>query len=163
MEKFNESQLENAVIELLQNNGWQYSNGEYIHRRPQDVLLEDDLREYLQLRYAEENLTENEIQTIITNIKYTNEPSLFQANRSVFNLVCTGFYLKRDNSDLPNLQITYIDFEKIQNNTYRCVNQFTVKHIAERRPDVLLFVNGIPLVIIELKNATNEETTIADA
>ena len=163
MEKFNESQLEYAVIELLQQYGWQYSNGEYIHRKPQDVLLENDLREYLKLRYAEEYLTENEIQTIITSIKYENNPSLFQANRSVFNLVSNGFYLKRDNSDLPNLQITYIDFEETSNNIYRCVNQFTVKQNAERRPDLILFVNGIPLVIIELKNATNEETTLADA
>ena len=82
MEKFNESQLEYAVIQLLQQYGWLYSNGEYIHRKPQDVLLEDDLRDYLKLRYAEENLTENETQTIITSIKYENNPSLFQANRS---------------------------------------------------------------------------------
>ena len=52
MEKFNESQLEYAVIQLLQQYGWLYSNGEYIHRKLQDVLLEDDLRDYLKLRYA---------------------------------------------------------------------------------------------------------------
>lgn len=163
MEKFNEAQLENAVIELLQENGWQHTNGELIHRRPQDVLLEDDLRAYLNLRYANDRLTENEIQTIATNIKYANEPSLFQANRSIYNLFCNGFYLQRDDSHLPNLQITYIDFDETENNIFRCVTQFTVKQFAERRPDILLFINGIPLVIIELKNATNEETTIADA
>jgi type I restriction enzyme R subunit len=163
MGNYNEAELENAVIELLQDNGWQYTNGETIHRRPQDVLLEEDLRSYLSSRYEQEHLTENEFQTIITNIKYENDPSLFQANRNIFNLVCNGFYLKRDNAELPNLQITYIDFENNENNEFRCVNQFTVKNIAERRPDILLFVNGIPMVIIELKNATNEETTIADA
>ena len=163
MGKFNESELEIAVLELLQLNGWQYSDGEYIHRRPQDVLLEDDLRTYLERRYTDFNLTDNEFQTIVNNIKLENSPSLFQANRTIFNLVCNGFYLKRDNSELSNLLTTYIDFENLENNVFRCVNQFTVKQHAERRPDILLFVNGIPLVIIELKNATNEETTIADA
>lgn len=163
MNKFNEAELENAVIELLQDNGWHYTNGETIHRRPQDVLLEDDLRTYLSLRYTDFDLSENEIQTIVNNIKYENAPNLFQANRSIFKLVNVGFYLQRDDANLSNLLTTYIDFENIENNVYRCVNQFTVKNIAERRPDILLFINGIPLVIIEIKNATNEETTIAEA
>ena len=163
MNKFNEAELENAVIELLQDNGWHYTNGETIHRRPQDVLLEDDLRTYLSLRYTDFDLSENEIQTIVNNIKHENAPNLFQANRSIFKLVNVGFYLQRDDANLSNLLTTYIDFENIENNVYRCVNQFTVKNIAERRPDILLFINGIPLVIIEIKNAMNEETTIAEA
>lgn len=163
MGNFNEAELENAVLELLKENNWQYTNGEFIHRRLQDVLLEDDLRNYISQRYANSHLTDNETQTIINSIKYENLPSLYKTSRNIFNLVCTGFYLQRDKTNLSNLLINYIDFENIENNVYRCINQFTVKNIAERRPDILLFINGIPLVIIELKNATNEETTIADA
>jgi len=163
MKTFSESEFEDAFIELLTQNGWDYTNGETIHRRPQDVLLEDDLRTYINARYKNEHLTEKELQTIITSVKYENEPSLFQTNRNIFNLICSGFYLPRDNADLPNLLITYIDFEQPENNEFRCVNQFTVVNIAERRPDILLFINGIPMLIIELKSAIKEETTIEDA
>ncbi len=163
MAKFCESDFELAFLDLLEGNGWQYTHGESIHRRIQDVLLEDDLHEYISRRYSDNNLTSNEVQTILTNIKYTSEPSLYNSNRNTFNLICKGFYLNRDDNSLPNLQITYIDFENLSNNVYRCVNQYIVKQHAERRPDIILFINGIPECIIELKNPADEEATIADA
>ena len=163
MEKFNEAELENAVLELLQEKEWQYSNGEYIHRRFQDILLEEDLRTYLTQRFASEHFTSNEIQTIINNVKLENLPSLYLTSRNIFNLVSNGFQLKRDDDRLQNLLVNYIDFENIENNVYRCVNQYTVKNNEERRPDILLFINGIPLMIIELKSAIKEDATIHNA
>ncbi|MDR1975066.1 MAG: HsdR family type I site-specific deoxyribonuclease [Bacteroidales bacterium] len=163
MAKFTESTYEEAFIELLCKTGWQYTNGEEIHRRAQEVILEDDLRDYLKGKYAD--LTENELLTLINNIKLGGNSSLFSDSRAMFNLL-TGtnpYYLQRDNTELSNLFINYIDFETPKNNIFRCVNQFTVIQHANRRPDILLFVNGIPTVIIELKNPTNEETTIHDA
>lgn len=163
MGNFNEAELEQAVIQLLDDNGWDCTNGETIHRKPQDILLEDDLRTYLSRRFAHENLTEREVQSLITSIRLENDASFFIANRNIFNLVCNGDYLKRDDASLPNLRYSYIDFECPENNVFNCVSQYTVKHNAERRPDLLLFVNGIPLVIIELKSAIKEDATIADA
>lgn len=163
MENFNEAAFEQAFIELLKNAGWTYTDGESIHRRPQDILLEDDLRTYLTRRFSAEHLTEREIKSIITAIRLENAPSFYNANRNIFHLICNGEYWQRDDSSLPNLRVPYIDFEHTENNTYRCVNQYTVKQNAERRPDILLFINGIPMTIIELKSAVKEDTTIANA
>ncbi|MDD3077906.1 MAG: HsdR family type I site-specific deoxyribonuclease [Paludibacter sp.] len=163
MENFNEAAFEQAFIELLKNTGWTYTDGESIHRRPQDILLEDDLRTYLTRRFSTEHLTEREIKSIITDIRLENAPSFYNANRNIFHLICNGEYWQRDDTSLPNLRVPYIDFEHTENNIYRCVNQYTVKQNAERRPDILLFINGIPMAIIELKSAVKEDTTIANA
>ncbi|MCL2290723.1 MAG: HsdR family type I site-specific deoxyribonuclease [Bacteroidetes bacterium] len=163
MTTFNEQDYENAVIALLQNAGWTHTQGDTLHRSAREVLLEDDLKSFFSQRYKDDNLTENEIGKIIIQIKHLNNTSLFNASREVFRLISEDFYLPRDNAVLPNLLISYIDFDTPENNIFRCVTQFTVKQHAERRPDILLFVNGIPLTIIELKNPANEETTIEDA
>lgn len=163
MENFNEAAFELAFIELLKNAGWTYTDGESIHRRPQDILLEDDLRTYLTRRFSAEHLTEREIKSIITAIRLENAPSFYNANRNIFHLICNGEYWQRDDTSLPNLRVPYIDFEHTENNIYRCVNQYTVKQNAECRPDILLFINGIPMAIIELKSAVKEDTTIANA
>ena len=163
MVSFNEQQYENAVTNLLQNAGWTHSHGETLHRNIREVLLEDDLRACLLRRFADKKLTKNEIGKIIIQIKNLNNVSLFTASREIFHLVTEGFQLQRDNVALPALLVNYIDFDTPENNIFRCVTQFTIKQHAERRPDILLFVNGIPLTIIELKNPANEETTIEDA
>jgi len=163
MTTFNEQLYEDAVVSLLQNAGWTHTPGDTLHRSAREVLLEDDLKAFFAQRYKEENLTENEIEKNIIQIKHLSNTSLFSANREAFRLVSEEFYLRRDDATQPNLLLSYIDFEIPENNIFRCVTQFTVKQHAERRPDILLFVNGIPLTIIELKNPANEETTIEDA
>jgi len=163
MPAFNELTYENAVVELLHEVKWKHMHGETLHHNLREVLLEDDLQMYLQKRFAAAHLTKNEIDKILIQIKNLNNVSLFNANREAFRLITEGFQLHRDNAGLIALLVNYIDFDTLENNIFRCVTQFTIKQHAERRPDILLFVNGIPLCIIELKNPSNEETTIEDA
>lgn len=166
--KYFESEYEEAFIELLRQNDWQYTYGEDIHRQLDQTLIEDDMRAYLQKKYNDENLTVQEINAIIANLKNISEASLYNSLRSTFIAYRDGFSFNRHNSD-DTLRIEYIDFDSKDANDYnifRCVNQFSVSYNSgqkTRRPDLLLFINGIPVCIIELKNPTDADATIADA
>ena len=164
VEKFDEDQLEQAIIqELVDNEKYIYENGYELHRKETNVLMEQDLIAYLQKRYANKNLTSNEIQTIINNIKLISANPIYEGNKEVFKLLNSGFNISREDSSLQNLHIEYIDFNDISNNIYKIVNQYTVKDVRKRRPDLLIFINGIPVCICEFKSAIKEDTTIADA
>ncbi|WP_342976533.1 HsdR family type I site-specific deoxyribonuclease [Streptococcus constellatus] len=161
MAKFTESQLEEAIIELFRTNGYDYANGETIHRKYDEVLLETDMKNFLSRRY--QDVTDLELEKIINKIKYVPNTPLYMGNREAFYLVNEGFNLIRDDADKEPIHIEFIDFENPENNIFKVVNQFTVQDVRERRPDMLLFVNGIPVAIFEFKTAIRETTTIYDA
>ena len=161
MAKFTESQLEEAIIELFQTNGYDYANGETIHRKYDEILLETDMKNFLSRRY--QDVTDLELEKIINKIKYVPNTPLYMGNREAFYLVNEGFNLIRDDADKEPIHIEYIDFENPENNIFKVVNQFTVQDVRERRPDMLLFINGIPVAIFEFKTAIRETTTIYDA
>ena len=76
-----------------------------------------------------------------------------------------GFSLKRDDSSLPDLYVEPIDFggKSLSNNIFRVVNQLEIKGAETRIPDGIVYVNGLPVVVLEFKSAVKEETTIMDA
>lgn len=161
--KFYESDYEEALIDLLQEQGWEYTHGDNIHRNNRDVLLKDDLATYLQRRY--DGLTSEDIEKIYDHLRHTSGQTHFELLRNTFHLIRDGYNYTR--SDGKHSDIEYLDFEpENTNNIYRCVNQFEVGYGQKtdvRIPDVMLFVNGIPLCIFELKNPTDFNATIADA
>lgn len=160
--QFTEDQLENAIIELFKGlEEYTYVHGETIHRKYEDILLEDDLTTFLLNQYKD--ITENEIAKIISRL--TNIPSspLYVGNREAFWLINEGFDLQRDESGKIALHINYIDFENLENNTFKIINQYSVQGERLRRPDLLLFINGIPIAIFEFKTAIEEDKTIFDA
>ena len=122
--QFNESELENAIIELFKNQEYDYIHGDSIHRKYEDVLLEDDLRAYLSERYAKEGLTESEIQKIINRIKLIPSSPLYAGNRETFWLINEGFDLVRDDPDKIALHIDFINFDSPKQNKFKVVNQY---------------------------------------
>ncbi|MCX7714113.1 MAG: HsdR family type I site-specific deoxyribonuclease [Clostridia bacterium] len=161
--QFNEEQLENAIIELFVQQGYTHVFGDAIHRKLEDILLEDDLRAYLEKRYKDDNLTESEIQKIINRLKLIPSEPLYDGNREAFWLVNEGFDLSREDTGKVALHVGYIDFVVLENNIFKVVNQYSVKGERLRRPDMLLFINGIPVAIFEFKSAAKENATIHDA
>ena len=166
--KFTEDELERAIIELFrqQDSGgvrWGYVNGERLHRRLDEPLMEDRLRESLRRRYAELNLTDGEIQTLVGALKHIPATPLYDGCRRTFWLINEGYTLVREEPGRPAVHIEYIDFDDISNNDFLIVNQYTVEDVRTRRPDLLCFVNGIPLAILEFKTAIEEDKTIHDA
>lgn len=162
--KYYESDYEEALITLLVQEGWEYTHGGSISRNNREVLLVKDLTLYLQQRYTD--LQVSDIDEIINRLRHVSGQTHFELLRNTYYLVRDGFRYTR-NQDGATFDIEFIDFEpQNKNNIYRCVNQFEVGYGLKadiRIPDVLLFVNGIPLCIFELKNPTDFNATIADA
>ena len=161
--KFTEEELERAIIELFQEEGWGYARGESLHRRYDDVLMEDVLADSLRRRYADLALTDGEVRTLINELKYIPSTPLYDGNRRTFWLINEGFNLAREDASLPSVHIEYVDFDNLSVNDLLVVNQYSVTDKATRRPDLLCFVNGIPLAILEFKTAIEEDKTIHDA
>jgi len=162
--KYYESDYEEALIDLLVKQGWEYTHGGSIARNNREVLLVNDLTEYLQQRYTD--LQVSDIDEIINRLRHVSGQTHFELLRNTYYLMRDGFRYTR-NQDGKIFDIEFVDFEpQNKNNIYRCVNQFEVGYGLKddiRIPDVLLFVNGIPLCIFELKNPTDFNATIANA
>lgn len=161
--KLYESEYEEALIDLLQSEGWQYTNGKTIHRPVREALLVDELTASLLDRYAD--LTPQDAEEIVMRLRHVPGQTHFERLRNTFVLVRDGFRYTR-NIDGAKFDIKFVDFDIPEKNIFRAVNQLEVGYGLKddvRIPDVLLYVNGIPLCIFELKNPTKEDATIADA
>lgn len=160
---FSEAQLEQAFIELFKQEGYDYVHGENITRDTRDVILYEDLRHFLQKRYKTEGITEDEINRAIAKLETSEGGGVYTENVEALRLLQEGFSLKRTNPKLPNLYVCPIDYAKIGNNSFKFVNQFAIDGEQHRIPDGIVFVNGLPLVVLEFKNAIKQNTTIENA
>ena len=158
---FTEAELESAIISLFNEQGYDYVLGETIHRGLEEILLQDDLRAYLSAHYPD--LTAAETEKVIGRIENIPSAPLYQGNRETFLLVNEGFDLQRDNPAKLAVHINYINFDEPDKNIFKVVNQYSVQGERLRRPDLILFINGIPVAIFEFKSAVKENTTIHDA
>ena len=165
MPHFNEHALEMSIMELFRQEGYIYTSGEEIHKEVSDVLLRDDLRAYLRGRYGEAGITPLEIERAVAKLTANVGFSLYENNLYTYRLMVEGFSLKRDDSSLPDLYVEPIDFGErcLSNNIFRVVNQLEIKGTETRIPDGIVYVNGLPVVVLEFKSAVKEETTILDA
>ncbi|PEK15726.1 type I restriction endonuclease subunit R [Bacillus toyonensis] len=161
MSKFDEDQLEQAIVNLFIQNGYKHELGENIHRKYDEIILVDDLKSFLIEKYPD--LTKKELEIIVNKIKFVPTSPLYTGNRQAFFLINEGFDLVRDDTDKLPLHIDFIDFKDPIKNVFKIVSQFTVTGSRDRRPDMLVFVNGIPVAIFEFKTAIKEDTTIYDA
>ena len=165
--RFCEQDFENALISMFEAVNWHYLFGDDIQRSGgTEVLILDDLRNFL----AQENpfLTPDEVADLVNRISLVGAESDFATLHRVYTMLVDGVQFTPQDGQ-PRM-IHFINFEKGKwdHNTFRVVNQFKVDYTNKgqrknRRPDLLLYVNGIPLCVIELKNPGNENTTIADA
>lgn len=163
--RYCESEYESAFIAFLESVGWTYTPGTELSRPTKgDVLIADDFKSYLSAN--EPDLLEEEVSTIFDSIRLVGSESDFSTLHKVYGWLVNGIQFTPQNG-LAKM-ISLIDFDNPENNIFRAVNQFSVEYLNNgmkktRRPDVLLYINGIPLCIIELKNPGDENTTIFDA
>jgi type I restriction enzyme R subunit len=158
---FTEDSLEQLVLELLEDElNYTILNGYDLVRDYQKVVLENDLRDSL---YALNPILSSEIiEAAIRKILYIDDASLTTANQLFHRYLIEGIRIEVYGEDIPAQIVKVIDFQQPYNNIFKVINQFTVIHKAEKRPDIVLFVNGLPLVVIELKSAVREDATIKD-
>ena len=162
---FVESDFENALITFLENEGWQYICGDDIPRgNMREVIYMDDLIMFLQK--ANPQLDDDEIRQIADNVRLVGADTDFASLHKVYGGMIDGLQFT-PKSGMP-CTVKLIDFDDAKANIFRVVNQFTVEYINNgvkktRRPDVLLYVNGVPVCVMELKNPADEKATINDA
>ena len=161
--KFTESQLEQAIIDLLKQAGYPHTAGEQLARSAGEVLIKSDLKDFLTKRYQKESITENEISSIIHKLEYLPASDLYDTNKAIMKFIADGFLLSREDTTQKDLYIQLIDYENIDNNHYRIVNQMEIFGFERRIPDGILYINGLPLVVFEFKSTIREEATIFDA
>ncbi len=161
---FNEHALEMSIIELLQSKGYIHQTGSKLIREKSEVLLIDDIKEYLRTRYALDELTESEIDSIILSLR-TAGGTLYEANKAVMSMIIDGFVFNREDRDKKDIFIELLNYEEPEQNIFKIVNQLEIEgyNYQIRIPDGIIYVNGLPLVVLEFKTAVQENTTIMDA
>ena len=163
--RFCESEYESAFLSYLETEGWSYLAGNNIPRSSKrEVLYIDDMEQFLCKTNPE--LTADEIHQILDTVRLAGGESDFAALHKVYGWMVNGISFV-PKSGQPKM-VALIDFEHPERNIFRAVNQFTVEYTnngqtENRRPDILLFVNGMPLCVIELKNPADANATIYDA
>lgn len=177
--KFTEAQLEQAFIHLLQEEQMTHLVGgevrknefqgvsepptQYGHIVTEKVLIDVDLKNYLKSNYAKDNITDSEVNSIIRDLERLPSSDLYESNKVFMKMVSDGFLLKREDRNQKDIFIQLIDYSEKDNNTYKIVNQLAIKGYEMRIPDLILYINGLPLVVFEFKTAIQENTTIHDA
>lgn len=160
----NEAKLELSVMELFQNEGYEYLSGDSILRETSDVLIKDDLRMYLMMKYAADGITATEIESIILGLVRSSYDPLYDANKEMLTKITNGFSFRREDKTKKDLFIRLIDFDNVNNNIFKVVNQVEIQGRHELRiPDAVVYINGLPMVVIEFKSATRENATIHNA
>ena len=163
--RYCESDYENVFLSFLEREGWQYLSGGGIPRASRrEVLYVDDLEQFL--RNTNSDLTPEEIWQIIDTVRLAGSESDFATLHKVYGWMVNGVQFTPQ-AGLPRM-VELINFKHPEKNLFRAVNQFTVEYTnngqtENRRPDILLFVNGMPLCVIELKNPADANATIYDA
>jgi len=174
MTAFTESIVEEAALAWLGALGWAVLYGpdiavgepgaERLDPNCRDVVLEQRLRDAL--ARLNRQLPPEALEQAFRRLTRIDAPSLIEKNRLAHRLLVDGVTVeyRRPDGSIAGAQARTIDFDDPENNDWLAVNQFTVvdgQH--NRRPDVVLFVNGLPLAVIELKNAGDEKATIWSA
>ncbi len=108
--KFTEEKLEQTFIELLAQEGYPHYFGESIVRKPDEVLIEEDLRGFLLSQYEEESITFNEANSIILQLKSLSASDLYESNKTFLKMLSDGFILKRENRNDKDIYIQLIDY-----------------------------------------------------
>ncbi|OFI07478.1 type I restriction enzyme R protein [Clostridium acetireducens DSM 10703] len=173
-ENFTEDFLEEAAIEILQELGYEYvfapdisCDGEYPERKDyREVFLEQRVKDAL--FRINRDLPAEALEDAYRQIITFNSPMLEENNRYFHELLVEGIEVSYKEKNVIRTKRAYIiDFDdmdgKKSNNEFLVVNQFTIIENEERRPDLILFINGIPVVVIELKSASDENVGIENA
>jgi type I restriction enzyme R subunit len=160
---FTEANFENSIIEIFRDNlGYTYEYGPYIVRDYHNPLYEEQL--LYSLEKINPKLPETAIEEAVYKLKNIGTGTIIQKNFIFTDYLQNGIPVKYyDGKEERSTLVYLIDYQNPKNNTFHVINQWTVVDEVEKRPDIVVFVNGLPLVIIELKSPSREETDVSEA
>jgi type I restriction enzyme R subunit len=167
--KFTEEKLEKTFTELLANEGFPHYLGNTLVRSEEEVILEEDLINYLHTKYSSNQLTFTEAQSIVLQLKTLPASDLYESNKTILRWLSDGFILKREDRNQKDIHIELIDYiglddsETTNCNIYKFITQLEILGAEKRIPDGIIYINGLPLVVFEFKSAIREDATVFDA
>jgi type I restriction enzyme R subunit len=156
----NENTIEQNLIELLKKQDYKYIHGSDLQRSLDNVVLDDIFKK--SLRKLNPKLAQYAINETYNQVLHVGSSDIMASNEKFHNLLCNGATVEYEkDGETQGINVKLIDLENIELNNFLVVNQFTIKENNNtKRLDVVLFINGLPLVIIELKNALDEKATL---
>ena len=161
-EFYTEADYENSVIELFRNMGYSYLYGPDIERDFRDPLYEEEL--VASLYRLNRSLPEDAISDALFKLKNFENGELVQKNAVFMDYLQNGIPVRYFEKGEERSSIVYlVDYKNPDNNSFIVANQWTFIENSNKRPDILLFLNGIPVVIVELKSPSREETDASAA
>ncbi|MCG1770406.1 type I restriction endonuclease subunit R [Staphylococcus epidermidis] len=169
--QFSEDDLEQVALEWLQSLGYDYKKGNEIsmaglapeRKSDKDVVLHERLEKAL--RKINSDIHPRFIEKAIHELTLEKSPNLLENNLTFHENLINGIEIEDYDDEGQSVVeiVKIVDFEHPQNNDFLAVNQYTVVNgDYTKRPDIVLFINGLPIVVIELKNSTNETVGVED-
>lgn len=159
---YTETDYEHTIIELFQNMGWQYVYGPDVDRDYHSPLYESELDEAI--RRINPHMPENAIHEALFKLKNFENADLVQKNAVFTDYIQNGIEVRYLDGKEERAGLVYlVDYQNPDNNSFIIANQWTFVENSNKRPDVLLFLNGMPVVLMELKSPSREETDASEA
>lgn len=159
---FAEDNYENSVIQLFMSMGYNYLYGPEVERDYHSPFYDVELEE--SIRRINTGIPEDAIQDALFRLRNIEIGELAQKNEVFMDYLQNGIGARYyENGEERSDIVRLIDYEKPQNNSFIVANQWTFIENSNKRPDVILFINGLPLVLIELKSPSREDTDISEA
>lgn len=158
----NENTLEQAIISELQEKGYEYIYGPDIERDYHEVILEDCFRS--SMLNINPGITQEIISEAYKEIKNLGLLKMEDLNASFHKYIVEGVPVPyQKDKENRTYTVKLIDFDNPTSNDFKVINQFTIIEYKNKRPDVIVFINGIPMVLFELKNMGNDNATVEQA
>lgn len=162
MSEFNESSYENSIVELLQDLGYSYIYGPDVERDFKDPIMGERLRNSLEVVNPE--LSTSAIDEAIYKIRNYEAGSLVMKNEVFMDYLQNGVQVSyQEGGETKGALVRLVDYENPSMNDFIVANQWTYTEYETKRPDVVIFLNGIPVVVMELKSPKEENVTVEDA
>lgn len=159
---FNESNYENSIIELFQGLGYTYMYGPDVERDLRDPFMSDQLRDSLETLNPE--LSSIAINEAIYKIRNYEAGSLVMKNEVFMDYLQNGVQVSyQEDGETKGALVRLVNYETPSMNNFIVANQWTYTEYETKRPDIVVFLNGIPVVVMELKSPKEESVTVEDA
>lgn len=159
---YTENSYELSVIELFQKMGYDHVYGPDVVRDYNSPLYEDILKS--QLKRLNPFSSDEVLEAAFNKIKFFDNGALIQKNEQFMEYLQNGIEVSFvENGEQKTEMVYLVDYEHPENNSFIVANQWTFIENSEKRPDIIIFLNGLPVVVVELKSPSREETEVSEA
>lgn len=159
---YTENSYELSVIELFQKMGYEHVYGPDIERDYTSPLYEEVLK--AQLKRLNPFSSDEVLDSAFKKLKYFDNGALVQKNELFMDYLQNGMEIPYSENGEQKTEMVYlVDYEHPENNSFIVANQWTFIENSEKRPDIVVFLNGLPVVVVELKSPSREETEVSEA